>query len=129
MSLSVKSRGSRTRAPDRAPAPRARVERQARADTLDPRCTRGKAKRGDVPAARELRGWYDQGLGRPEQAAASVSDPTDTTTPYAELSPEERALLRGKMMQRLIDMESALASDALDAAEGGDPPASPSPAD
>jgi hypothetical protein len=29
-----------------------------------------KAKRGDVPAARELRGWYDQGLGRPEQAQA-----------------------------------------------------------
>ena len=28
-----------------------------------------KAERGDVPAARELRGWFDQGLGRPEAAS------------------------------------------------------------
>ncbi len=28
-----------------------------------------KAEKGDVPAARELRGWFDQGLGRPEAAS------------------------------------------------------------
>ena len=33
-----------------------------------------KAKRGDVPAARELRGWFDQGLGKPEGASVSTGD-------------------------------------------------------
>ena len=42
----------------------------------------GKAKRGDVPAARELRGWYDQCLGRPE--AASL-DTGDVDRPYQDV--------------------------------------------
>ena len=66
-----------------------------------------KAKHGDVPAARELRGWYDQGLGRPEQAQSSTAS-LDENTSYAERTPEERALLRGKLMQRMIEAEAAL---------------------
>jgi hypothetical protein len=37
-----------------------------------------KAERGDVPAARELRGWYDQGLGTQGQAPAEKAHPTNT---------------------------------------------------
>ena len=59
-----------------------------------------KAKHGDVPAARKLLGWYDQGLGRPEQAQPKTAS-LDENTPYAERTPEERALLRGRLMQRI----------------------------
>jgi hypothetical protein len=86
-----------------------------------------QAKKGSVPAARELRGWYDQGLGRPEQAAASVSA-LDESTPYAERTPEERALLRGRLMQRMIDAEAQLEDDAVSKGGAGFDPASPSPA-
>lgn len=31
------------------------------------------AEKGSVPAARESRGWYDQGLGRPEAASLDTA--------------------------------------------------------
>jgi hypothetical protein len=64
-----------------------------------------KAEKGDVPAARELRGWFDQGLGRPE--AASL-DTGDVDRPYAEMTPEERARLRAEVIRRISEAEAAL---------------------
>jgi hypothetical protein len=64
-----------------------------------------KAEKGDVPAARELRGWFDQGLGRPE--AASL-DTGDVDRPYADMTPEERARLRAGVIRRISEAEAAL---------------------
>jgi hypothetical protein len=64
-----------------------------------------KAEKGGVPAARELRGWYDQGLGKPE--AASL-DTGDVDRPYAEMTPEERARLRAGVIRRISEAEAAL---------------------
>jgi hypothetical protein len=80
-----------------------------------------------VPGARELRGRYDQGLGRPEQAAASVASVDETKT-YAERTHEERALLRGRLMQRMIDAEQALELDDRPPPRPTSPPAPPTPA-
>ena len=49
-----------------------------------------KAQKGSVPAARELRGWYDQGLGRPE----ATLDKGDVDTPYQHDPRGARTLAR-----------------------------------
>jgi hypothetical protein len=85
------------------------------------------AKEGNVPAARELGGWYDQGLGRPEQAQPSVAG-ADETTAYDERSPEERALLRAEMMRKIARMEAELEARAADAEEVPVALGTPSPA-
>lgn len=64
-----------------------------------------KAEKGDVPAARELRGWFDQGLGRPE--AASL-DTGDVDRPYQDMTPEERTRLRAGVTRRISEAEAAL---------------------
>ncbi len=56
-----------------------------------------KAKQGNVQAARELRGWYDQGLGRPEGASL---DTGDVDRPIEDMTPEERARLRAGVIAR-----------------------------
>ena len=72
------------------------------------------AQKGSVPAARELRGWYDQGLGRPEQASLVTGD---VDTPYQDMTPEERARLRAGIIKRIGELE-AQAAEA-----GGEPEA------
>ena len=67
-----------------------------------------KAERGDVPAARELRGWFDQGLGRPEQASM---DTADVDRPFSDMTPEERARLRAGIIKRIAEAEAELAGD------------------
>jgi hypothetical protein len=59
------------------------------------------------PLWKRLRGWSDQGLGRPEQAQPSTAS-VDENTPYAERTSEERARLRGRLMQRISEAEAAL---------------------
>jgi hypothetical protein len=56
-----------------------------------------------VPAARELRGWYDQGLGSPEGASLLTGD---VDTPYQDMTPEERARLRAGVMKRIAELEA-----------------------
>ena len=64
-----------------------------------------KAQKGDVPAARELRGWYDQGLGKPEGASL---DTGDVDKPYEDMTPEERARLRAEVIRRISEAEAEL---------------------
>jgi hypothetical protein len=73
-----------------------------------------KAKKGDVPAARELRGWFDQGLGRPE--AASLDTAGVDGCSYADMTPEERARLRAALIKRMAEAEAALEDGAQAAA-------------
>jgi hypothetical protein len=87
-----------------------------------------KAEAGNAQASAELRHWYDQGLGRPEQAQPSTAS-VDENTPYAERTPEERALLRGRLMQRMIEAEQALELDDRPPPRPTGPPAPPNPAD
>ena len=86
-----------------------------------------KAEAGNTQASAELRHWYDQGLGRPEQAQPSVGA-VDESTPNAERTPEERALLRGRLIERMIEAEQALGAAGVDARDTPDPPAPPTPA-
>jgi hypothetical protein len=65
-----------------------------------------KAKGGDVPAARELRGWYDQGLGRPEAASLDTAGVDERS--YADMTPEKRARLRAALIKRITEAEAAL---------------------
>ena len=58
-----------------------------------------------MPAARELRGWFDQALGRPEQASM---DTADVDRPFADMTPEERARLRAALVKRIAEAEAAL---------------------
>ena len=62
-----------------------------------------------MPAARELRGWYDQGLGRPE--AASL-DTGDIDRPYTDMTPEERARVRARIIREIAEREAAEAGEA-----------------
>jgi len=62
-----------------------------------------KAKQGNVQAARELRGWYDQGLGRPEGASL---DTGDVDRPIEDMTPEERARLRAGVIARIAELEA-----------------------
>ena len=66
-----------------------------------------------MPAARELRGWYDQGLGKPE--AASL-DTADVDRPFEDMTPEERARLRAGIIKRIAEAEAELAGDEKDEA-------------
>jgi hypothetical protein len=63
------------------------------------------AEKGSVPAARELRGWYDQGLGTQGQAPAENGTP-DQHKPYADMTPEERTLARAAVMRRIAELEA-----------------------
>ncbi len=67
-----------------------------------------KAKQGNVQAARELRGWYDQGLGKPGEAGL---DTGDVDRPIEDMTPEERARLRAGVIARIAELEAA-AEDA-----------------
>jgi hypothetical protein len=62
-----------------------------------------------VPAARELRGWYDQGLGK--QGEASL-DTGDVDRPYQEMTPEERARVRARIIREIAEREAAEAGEA-----------------
>jgi hypothetical protein len=68
-----------------------------------------KAQRGDVPAARELRGWFDQGLGRPEAASLDTAGVDERS--YSDMTPEERARLRAGIIKRIAEAEAELAGD------------------
>lgn len=57
---------------------------------------RGKAERGDVPAARELREWLRLGLGEPEQGAQSIED----------MTPEQRHKLKLRLLAGLDTEET-----------------------
>jgi hypothetical protein len=59
-----------------------------------------------VPAARELRGWFDQGLGRPEAASLDTAGVDERS--YADMTPEERARLRAALIKRISEAEAAL---------------------
>jgi hypothetical protein len=61
------------------------------------------AAKGSVPAARELRGWYDQGLGKPGEASL---DTGDVDKPYEDMTPEERARLRAGVIRRISELEA-----------------------
>jgi len=63
-----------------------------------------KAEHGDVPAARELRGWFDQGLGKPGEASL---DTGDVDRPYADMTPEERARVRARIIREIAEREAA----------------------
>ena len=67
-----------------------------------------KAQRGDVPAAWELRGWFDQGLGRPGDASL---DTGDVDRPFQDMTPEERVRLRAVVIRRISEAEAALKDD------------------
>jgi len=67
-----------------------------------------KAKQGNVQAARELRGWYDQGLGRPEGASL---DTGDVDRPIEDMTPEERARLRAGVIARIAELEAEREGD------------------
>jgi hypothetical protein len=69
-----------------------------------------KAQRGDVPAARELRGWYDQGLGKPEAASLDTAGVDERS--YADKTPEERARLRAALIKRIAEAEATLEDGA-----------------
>jgi hypothetical protein len=62
-----------------------------------------QAAKGSLPAARELRGWYDQGLGKPEGASL---DTGDVDKPYEDMTPEERARLRAGVIKRIGELEA-----------------------
>ena len=64
-----------------------------------------KAKRGDVPATRELRGWFDQGLGKPGDATLNTGD---VDRPFEDMTPEERARLRAALIKRIAEAKAAL---------------------
>ena len=61
-----------------------------------------KAEKGDVPAARELRGWFDQGLGRPE---AANLDTGDVDRPYADMTPRNVHACVG-VIRRIAEAEA-----------------------
>ena len=46
-----------------------------------------RAEKGDVPAARELRGWFDQGLGRPEPASLDTAGVDERS--YSDMTPRK----------------------------------------
>lgn len=58
-----------------------------------------------MPAARELRGWFDQGLGKPGDATVNTGD---VDRPFEEMTPEERARLRAGIIKRIAEAEAAL---------------------
>jgi hypothetical protein len=59
-----------------------------------------------VPAARELRGWFDQGLGWPEAASLDTAGVDERS--YADMTPEERTRLRAALIKRIAEAEAAL---------------------
>jgi len=65
-----------------------------------------KAKEGNVQAACELRGWYDQGLGKPEGVSVTTED---VDRPWQEMTPEERARVRAGVVRRIAEAEAQLA--------------------
>ena len=69
------------------------------------------AEKGSVPAARELRGWYDQGLGTQGQAPAEHGTP-DQHKPYAEMTYEERTLARAAVIRRIAELDAQEESDS-----------------
>ncbi len=74
-----------------------------------------KAKAGNVQAARELRGWYDQGLGKPGEASL---DTGDLDRPLEDMTPEERARMRAGVIARIAELEAAREDDAASEEEG-----------
>jgi hypothetical protein len=70
-----------------------------------------KAKKGDVPAARELRGWYDQGLGKPEGVSLSEGDTTEDKA-IEDMTPGERAVLRARVVREIARLEAEEASES-----------------
>jgi hypothetical protein len=67
-----------------------------------------KAEKGDVPAARELRGWYDQGLGKPEGVSLNTGD---VDTPYQGHDPRGACALARRSFKRIGELEAQ--ADAL----------------
>jgi hypothetical protein len=97
-------RGRRAGQTHGTPAPRARAKRQTCADPRDPGCARREGQAWRRTRSARAQGLVRPGLGQTEQAQPSVSA-LDESTPYAERTPEERALLRGVLMQRMIEAE------------------------
>jgi hypothetical protein len=60
-----------------------------------------------VPAAREVRGWFDQGLGKPGDATLNTGD---VDRPFEDMTPEERARVRAGVIRRISEAEAALGS-------------------
>lgn len=81
-----------------------------------------KAKQGNVQAAREQRGWYDQAFGK---RGESSLDTGDVDRPYADMTPEERARLRARIIREIAEREAA-EPEAAEQAEAS-PPATPPP--
>jgi hypothetical protein len=67
------------------------------------------AQKGNVPAARELRGWYDQGLGKPGESSL---DTGEVDRPYADMTPEERERVRARVIREIAEREAAEAGEA-----------------
>jgi hypothetical protein len=64
------------------------------------------AERGSVPAARELRGWYDQGLGKPDLLTLGTGNP-DEHKSIEDMTPEERAAARAGVIREIARLEAA----------------------
>lgn len=75
------------------------------------------AERGSVPAARELRGWYDQGLGRAEGTSLSEADTTEDKA-IEDMTPGERAVLRARVVREIARLEAEDASNDATSSEG-----------
>jgi hypothetical protein len=111
--------GRRARTPDHQAAARTRAHRRRDSIPKILDALYEKAKHGDVPAARELRGWYDQGLGKPGEAGL---DTGDESRPYADMTPEERARIRARVIREIAEREAAEQVDAVDADPDARPP-------